>query len=174
MNSLLKKFLLTLFVIFLLGFLLPEDRIIPVQGASSSDWNKDSFWYEPWGSSGVHKGVDIFATKGTPLLATTNLLILYQGNVTKGGNIIIGLGPKWRLHYFAHLDTISPQNSWYAHKGQLIGSIGDSGNAKGKQAHLHYSLLSLLPMPWKIDNSTQGYKKAFYLNPITYLSADRS
>jgi hypothetical protein len=32
------------------GFIIPEPRVIPVLGATAADWNKDTFWYEPWGS----------------------------------------------------------------------------------------------------------------------------
>lgn len=170
------KFLLGLFSIVFLGFIIPEDKKIPVSGATKSDWNKDSFWYEPWGTSGVHKGVDIFADKGTPVIASTNMIILYKNtvkkrdNLNKGGNIIIGLGSKWRLHYFAHLDTIEPNLSLFTKAGKKIGAVGDSGNAKGKQPHLHFSILSLIPQPWLIDSSTQAYKKAFYINPIKYIT----
>ena len=154
--------------IFGIGFIFPENRVIPVQGASSNDWNKDSFWYEPWGTSGAHKGIDIFDKKDTPLLATTNLLILYKA-IKKGGNIIIGLGPKWRVHYYAHLEKVNSDVSFLVKAGNVIGTVGDSGNAQGKQPHLHYSIVTLLPYVWRIDSSTQGYKKALFLNPVTYL-----
>ena len=53
------------------GFLLPERLAIPVAGATSADWNHETFWYEPWGASGVHKGIDIFAPEGRPVVAAT-------------------------------------------------------------------------------------------------------
>jgi len=155
--------------ILLLGVLVPDAKIIPVEGAKQSDWNKDSFWYEPWGTSGVHKGIDIFAKKGVLVVAPANLFVLYKGTIKKGGNIVVGLGPKWRLHYFAHLASVDNTTSFYMAAGNKIGAVGDSGNAQGKQPHLHYAILSLIPLPWKMDGTTQGYKKAFYINPIEYL-----
>ncbi|GAA3581590.1 M23 family metallopeptidase [Marinobacter xestospongiae] len=160
--------LITLFVL-VCGFLVPDRRTIPVAGATRSDWNANTFWFEPWGSSGVHKGIDIFATRGTPVIAATDLVLLYRGELPKGGKVVLGLGPKWRLHYFAHLDSVN-QNGLFAVRGESLGTVGNSGNALGKQAHLHYSIVSLLPRPWLVDGSTQGYKKAFYLNPIEYLT----
>ena len=157
--------------VILLGFVIPEPKQIPVSGATSSDWNKDSFWYEPWGSSGVHKGVDVFASRGTTVVAPTNILILYKGEIRKGGKIVVGLGPKWRLHYFAHLDSIESNLGFFSSVGGSIGAVGDTGNARGKQPHLHFSILSFIPLPWFIDDSTQGYKKAFYLDPIKYFDA---
>ncbi len=151
-----------------LGFIVPERRAIPVAGATASDWHADTFWYEPWGSSGVHKGIDIFAKQGTAVLASTDLIILYRGQIKKGGHIVVGLGPKWRLHYFAHLQTIDENAGIFVGKGQPLGSVGNSGNAQGKPPHLHFSILSLVPYPWRMDSRTQGYKKAIYLNPIQY------
>ena len=52
-------------------FVTPEHPIIPVAGATPGDWNRRSFWYGPWGKSGVHKGIDIFAKQGTNVVAPT-------------------------------------------------------------------------------------------------------
>ncbi len=168
------KVLLVVGVILGVGFLIPEPRIIPVLGATDADWNKDTFWYEPWGSSGVHKGVDIFAQKGTPVISSSNLLVLYRGTLSNGGKVVVGLGPKWRIHYFAHLNDIDHNAGVVLRAGDTLGSVGDSGNAKGKSPHLHFSILSLLPRPWAIDRSTQGYKKAFFINPIPYFMGRHS
>lgn len=165
-----NKILVCVIVVFLLGFILPERRAIPVLGATDSDWNADTFWHEPWGSSGVHKGVDIFSISGTPIIASTDMIVLYRGSFKKGGNVLVGLGAKWRLHYFAHMESISEEVGFLVRKGSQLGTVGDTGNAKGKQPHLHFSILSLVPIPWLIDGSAQGYKKAFYLNPIEYFT----
>ena len=71
-----RVLLLVLLVPIVLGFLIPEPRLIPVEGATSSDWHADTFWYEPWGKSGVHKGIDIFARRGTNVIASTHMLVL--------------------------------------------------------------------------------------------------
>ncbi len=154
-----------------LGFLIPEERRMPVAGATDSDWHPDSFWYEPWGVSGVHKGVDVFGQKGASVVAATHQWVLYRGQWSRGGKVVVALGPKWRLHYYAHLDSHVDAGRLVS-AGTPIGTLGDSGNARGKQPHLHYTVVSLLPLPWKIDTSTQGYKKAFYLDPRPYLRVE--
>lgn len=165
-----KKIRLIVIAVLVTGFILPESKTIPVAGASAKDWHPKSFWFEPWGTSGVHKGIDIFAKLDTPLLSTTAGFVVYKGNFSKGGNVVVVLGPKWRLHYFAHLNSISTSWLSFVQSGEAIGTVGDSGNAKGKPAHLHYSILRLIPAPWSIDSSTQGYKKAFFVDPGTYLT----
>ncbi|ABI37368.1 peptidase M23B [Shewanella sp. MR-4] len=165
----LKFITLAMLLFTLAGCLVPEQPVIPVKGASNKDWNSQTFWYEPWGNSGTHKGIDIFAAANTPVIAPTPLLLLYKGEFFKGGKVVIGLGPKWQIHYFAHLDSLNTSTGLFAGRGDMLGTVGTTGNAQGKPPHLHYSILSLLPRPWLIDTSTQGYKKAFYLNPIDYL-----
>lgn len=163
----LKRILLSILAIFIAGFLIPADYIIPVKGATSKDYNSESFWYYPWGKSGTHKGVDVFAKKHTDVLSSEMGIVLYAGYVSRGGNFVITLGPKWRMHYYAHLEEIYVSRGDVLTKGEKLGSVGDSGNAKGKAPHLHYSMITLAPYPWRIDTSVQGWKKMFYLNPIT-------
>ena len=160
-----KRAIILLLVVILLGLFLPEDMVIPVEGASSNDWNHETFWYEPWGSSVVHKGIDIFGKKFTPVLASTHGVVIFSGRLTKGGNAIAVLGPRWRVHYFAHLNDRSVVVGDVVSMNQKIGTLGDTGNALGKQPHVHYSILSLLPMPWLMTTETQGWKKMFFLNP---------
>ncbi len=149
--------------------MLPEPFVIPVKGGKATDWNHKTFWYEPWGKSGVHKGIDIFARKGTELLSATNGVVIYKGTLGIGGNVIAVLGPKWRIHYFAHLESSSVETGEFVSSSQSIGKIGDSGNAKGKPAHVHYSIITIFPYLWRWDNSTQGWKKIFFLNPSNKL-----
>ena len=149
--------------------LAPERPRIPVAGATAQDWNHATFWHEPWGRSGVHKGIDIFAPKGTPVIAPTYGLVLFRGKLALGGNVVVALGPGWLLHYFAHLDESSARPGQPVSAGAQIGRVGDSGNAAGRPPHLHYSVISLLPRPWRADGARQGWKKMFYLDPTDYL-----
>ncbi|MGB2065245.1 MAG: M23 family metallopeptidase, partial [Marinomonas gallaica] len=82
---------------------------------------------------------------------------------------IWALGPNWRLHYYAHLDSIAEDLGWYIEAGTQIGTVGSSGNAKGKPPHLHYGIRSMIADDSRIDDSTLGEQKAYWLNPIEYL-----
>lgn len=166
-----RRVLAIFLAIIVLGLLIPEHLQVPVEGASSADWNGDSFWYEPWGASGVHKGIDIFGTTGQAVLAASGGLVIYEGTIEQGGNIVLVLGPKWRVHYYAHLESADASFGEFVRSGDPIGSVGDSGNAAGKQPHLHYVILSLLPYPWLFEPGTQGWKRMFYLDPDQRLDA---
>ncbi|KLV05081.1 hypothetical protein ABT56_12825 [Photobacterium aquae] len=147
------------------GLLFPATTMIPVQDAQCNDWNKKTFWYEPWGTSGTHKGIDIFAKHGTSVIAASDGVVLYVGELPKGGNVAAVLGPKWRVHYYAHMASGLVSIGDWVSAGETIGTVGQTGNARGKPAHLHYSVLSLVPYPWLISEQTQGWKKMFYLDP---------
>lgn len=166
-RTVVRRSLLVVAIVVVAGLFLPERGQIPVAGADASDWHEDTFWYYPWGRSGVHKGVDIFALKGTPVLASSGGLLLFRGELARGGKVVLLLGPKWRLHYYAHLDQTVGNDVWFS-AGEQLGTVGDSGNAAGKPPHLHYSLVSLLPMIWKADGASQGWKKMFYLDPTMH------
>lgn len=162
---------LTLLIfVMLVGLLWPEARVIPVKDATKNSWAANSFWFEPWGSSGVHKGIDIFARKGTDVVAPVDGIILRTGNWPKGGQHIFLLGAGWKKHYFAHLNSIDVKRFQLVRAGQKIGTVGNSGNAKGKAAHLHYTIVTLYPRPWAATNETQGSRKKYYLDPHIYLT----
>lgn len=163
------KLALLLWLVILLGLAIPQDLSMPVQGATQSDYNSQSFWYYPWGKSVTHKGVDVFAKRGTSIHASTKGIVLYCGEISLGGKFVLVLGPKWRLHYYAHLDSITTHSLALVGKTDELGTVGASGNAAGKAPHLHYSIISMLPYPWRIDSDRQGWKKMFFLNPIEYL-----
>ena len=86
------------FAIIIAGLLLPQSAVIPVQNATAKDWNPYSYWFYPWGKSGVHKGIDIFAKQGTPVLTAVSGVVIFTGNIDMGGNVVAVLGPKWRIH----------------------------------------------------------------------------
>ena len=164
------KLLIVVAIIMGIGFLIPQQLINPVQGATTADWNKDSFWFYPWGKSVTHKGIDIFADEGTPTLAATHGIVAYQGNNPVGGNFVVILGPKWRFHYYAHLKEIKTIRFQPVKRGKVIGTVGNTGNAKGKPFHVHYTISTPFPHVWLYDGeSVQGWKKMFYLNPDLYL-----
>ena len=147
------------------GFLFPGDMVIPVSGASKKDWNPHSFWHHPWGASGVHKGIDIFARNGAPVLSAQTGVVVYQGTLSLGGNVVAIIGPKWRICYYAHLESASVRKWQYVRRGEVIGVVGATGNAKGKPAHLHFAVITAIPYVWRLEVGTYGWGKIYFLNP---------
>jgi peptidoglycan LD-endopeptidase LytH len=163
--------LLAFLTLCLVGLVLPEgERRIPVIGASVKDWNPHSFWYHPWGRSGVHKGIDIFAKEGTPVIAATSGLVIYSGTAELGGNVVLILGSKWRFFYYAHLQDITTCAGQWHNAGEAVGTVGSTGNAAGKPPHLHFSISALFPLLSQYDSSVpQAWKRLFYIDPNLFL-----
>lgn len=152
------------------GFLMPQNMIIPVMDATTKNWDEKSFWAYPWGTSITHKGIDIFAEKGTDVIASTNGIVVYTYEGGKGGRSVMMLGPKWRFHYYAHLNEIKTFPLKPVKRGAVVGTVGDTGNAKGKPPHLHYAITTPFPYPKQYDSvAVQGWKKMFHLNPDIWL-----
>jgi len=165
-----RKYTLVPLVIIIIGFLLPQKMIIPVKGATTADWDDNSFWAYPWGSSITHKGVDIFKEKGTDVIASTHGIVIYTYEGGKGGKSVMVLGPKWRFHYYAHLNEIEAFPLQPVKPGTKLGTVGNTGNAINTPSHLHYAITTPFPYWWLRDSEAiQGNRKMFYLDPDTWL-----
>lgn len=117
----------------------PPALPVPVQGVSRKAI-VDS-WGSPRGRDRQHRGVDIFAKRGTPVLAPVRGLIIGIGENRLGGNNVRVLGPGLQVHYFAHLDRFGPIKEYeLVQRGDVIGYVGNTGNAKGAPPHLHYGI----------------------------------
>ncbi len=62
-----------------------------------------------------------------------------------GGNVVLVLGPKWRLHYYAHLEQYHDRNVFICNKKFKNRDVGTTGNAVGKPPHFHYAITTALP-----------------------------
>ncbi len=91
---------------------------------------------------GGHGGIDIFAPIGTPLLACVNGEIVKIGKTKVGGNRITIRDNRGLNYYYAHMNKINPSLSRgdLVSSGEYIGTVGDSGRAKGTHPHLHFSI----------------------------------
>lgn len=153
----------------LFGFLILTEPtgVIPVVKASNKDWHPETFWYEPWGGSVVHRGIDIFAKEGQPVIATVGCMVLIAREIQVGGNVVLCIDRSLRLHYFAHLLSYSTSTGEWLSQGEAFARVGRTGNAFNKPPHLHYGVMSVIPRPWNITNQTLGWMRAFYLDPNT-------
>ena len=101
---------------------------------------------DTWGaarSNGrTHQGIDIFAVRGTPVLSSTQGIVSRVGTNSLGGKVVWIVGPKLSRHYYAHLDAYAEniQAGDWVEVGEVIGYVGNTGNAKNTPPHLHYGI----------------------------------
>ncbi len=84
-----------------------------------------------------HQGVDMIGTRGTPLLAVVDGFAQPKSN-TLGGTTIWFTGADGNKYYYAHLDSYGKLGA--VSKGDVIGYLGDTGNAKYSTPHLHFEI----------------------------------
>jgi murein DD-endopeptidase MepM/ murein hydrolase activator NlpD len=86
-----------------------------------------------------HKGIDIFADTGSPIIAPANGTVIFAAN--KGGyglHVILdhGFGLKTR---FAHMSKVEVEVGQRVQRGQRLGLVGSTGRSTGP--HLHYEVI---------------------------------
>ena len=123
----------------------------------------DDWWYPRFVPEfHLHEGTDIFADFGTPIAAPVpGVLTMGEGPV--GGLYTYLTVEDGTYYYFAHLDAFPdlpdsqriedpveaathhtrPHDQPVAYRvsaGQVIGTVGDTGNAKGGAPHAHFEI----------------------------------
>lgn len=117
--------------------------IFPVTGKGNKD--AQSFWGASRdGGNRSHEGVDIFASRGTPIVAATDGTIIRTGDHGLGGKQV-WLRDKifGNSLYYAHLDSIMTESGKQVKQGDTLGLVGNTGNAKGGATHLHFGIYSI-------------------------------
>jgi murein DD-endopeptidase MepM/ murein hydrolase activator NlpD len=117
----------------------PETLLVPVIGVPVKALR------DTWGAARdggrTHQGIDIFAPKGTPVRSTTRGIVLRVGQNRLGGNVIWIFGPGAQRHYYAHLDRFGDFGAGdLVMPGDIVGYVGNTGNARGTRPHLHYGV----------------------------------
>lgn len=118
---------------------LSSALVFPVAGTHSVI--KDKWGASRAGGIRKHKGIDIHARKGTPVVAVCDGLITDRENGGFGGKALWLKSPKnaWSA-YYAHLDKQYVKQGQWVHKGQVIGTVGNTGNARTTPSHLHFGV----------------------------------
>lgn len=121
---------------------MPAVLPVPVEGVQPADL------HDTWGAARsegrTHQGIDIFAPRNTQVLAATHGIVVRRGWNRLGGRILSVTGPSGYHHYYAHLEAWDlPDVGDWVEAGQVLGYVGDSGNAAGTPPHLHYGIYSL-------------------------------
>jgi murein DD-endopeptidase MepM/ murein hydrolase activator NlpD len=110
----------------------PGGFIFPVLGGAK--YTND--WGAPRATTGRHQGTDLFAAAGTPVVAVEDGTITKMGDSRIGG-LRIWLNGKF---YYAHLSGFAKglKQGAKVKAGQIIGYVGNTGDARGTPPHLHF------------------------------------
>jgi murein DD-endopeptidase MepM/ murein hydrolase activator NlpD len=113
--------------------------LVPVEGVALE--NLRSSFGAPR-AHGPHEGIDIAAPAGTPVFAVAEGVIIGNRVSQIGGNVLWIMGRGRRLYYYAHLRELAQGMRMGRHiaAGELIGRVGNTGNAAATIPHLHFAI----------------------------------
>jgi murein DD-endopeptidase MepM/ murein hydrolase activator NlpD len=108
--------------------------------------NKKAYIGSVWGDvrdggKRNHEGVDIFAPKRTPAVAAADGYIVGVREGGIGGKTV-WLRPEGQNYtlYYAHLDEQLVREGQVVKKGDVVGLVGNTGNARTTPPHLHFGI----------------------------------
>lgn len=111
----------------------PSGLVCPIRGPMQhvNDWGF------PRSGGRFHEGNDLVAARGTPAVA------MVAGTATQvvgllGGNQVKLVGDDGVTYYYTHLDSFGAAGRVRA--GDVIGHVGNTGNAAGGPAHVHFEM----------------------------------
>ena len=106
-------------------------------------------------------GIDIFAPRGTPVLAAARGYVTRVNETPRGGRVVWVRDETRSLSlYYAHLDKQLVENGSFVEIGDTLGLVGNTGNARTTPPHLHFGVYRrgegpLDPRPWvALGNTT--------------------
>src|SRR5207244_10731295 len=109
--------------------------------AGPAHWTHD--WLLPRRGPPVHlhQGTDVWAAMGTPIRAPYAGRLRYEGGGLAGLAAYVTV-PDGTYYYLAHMAGTAPglTSGALVTQGQVVGFVGDSGNAQGGPAHLHFEV----------------------------------
>jgi hypothetical protein len=93
------------------------------------------------GGARTHEGLDIMGKLGTPIVSPTEAVVTSTGDGDSSGKYVRTANPGGESFVYMHLDDIANIKSGDVLKvGDYIGTVGDTGNAQGGPAHLHFEV----------------------------------
>ena len=87
-----------------------------------------------------HQGLDIFAPRGTPVIAIVDGYARASTNQLGGNVIWLNDATRGRTFYYAHLDRWAVDGGANVQVGDTLGFIGTTGNARTTPPHLHFGI----------------------------------
>lgn len=119
-----------------------QDLPIPILfGVDVSDLTQN--FGDPRGDgTRTHEGLDILSPKGTPITSPTDAVITRTGNGPSSGLYVYTANPGGEVFAYMHLDRIGEnvEEGGMLAPGDLIGYVGNTGNASGGPDHLHFEI----------------------------------
>ena len=111
----------------------------PIEGRTGA--SVASSFGDPRDAGGrTHQGIDIFAPRGTRVVAAAEGRVSSTRTNNLGGNVVWIRTSRGQSHYYAHLDEHLVNPGTHVRAGEPIGTVGNTGNARTTAPHLHFGI----------------------------------
>jgi murein DD-endopeptidase MepM/ murein hydrolase activator NlpD len=87
-----------------------------------------------------HHGIDIFARRGTPVIAAAAGVVNRVNETNVGGKVVWLRDVFGNSLYYAHLDSQAVSSGMRVDVGDTLGFVGNTGNARTTPPHLHFGV----------------------------------
>ncbi len=132
---------------------------------------------DPRPNGRTHEGEDIMAVKGTPIVSPTPAVVMQIGTGASSGNYVSTINPGGEIFVYMHLDHFAEGlvQGQALKTGDLIGYVGNTGDAAGGPSHLHLEIhdngVPTDPYP-RLGNAFPSADRMTYLSAILTQTSD--
>lgn len=143
---------------------LPDPPVFPVPGevaeyplptvatvALGYGWQTDP----NTGKVFFHSGLDLLATTGTPVQAVGAGTVAFAGERGSYGNLVVVNHQGGRQSRYAHLQSVVVRASQSVKQGDLLGTVGSTGQPTSTQPHLHFELRYASSLGWVAEDPSR-------------------
>lgn len=92
------------------------------------------------GGTREHEGQDLIAPRGAYVVSPTDAVVTSTGTAESPGKYVYTANPGGERFAYMHLDKIEVRRGDVLKPGDLIGLVGNTGNASGGVTHLHFEI----------------------------------
>jgi murein DD-endopeptidase MepM/ murein hydrolase activator NlpD len=116
-----------------------SDMLWPVPGGRL--WRRFGYVRKAEFKDKLHRGIDIGAPVGTPIMAVNDGVVAYADNGVNGyGNLLVIVHVDGSTTFSAHCSAIYVFAGQKVARGQIVGEVGETGLARGAHVHFEYQV----------------------------------
>jgi murein DD-endopeptidase MepM/ murein hydrolase activator NlpD len=111
-------------------------------------WQGDDYDMDGTRRNEPHRGLDIVAPKGTPVVAAASGRVIYRDTQIAGGNALLiwhgsDLFGNRVISYYVHMNEFNVAKDQLVRRGEVIGTVGNTGSnlPRSRTPHLHFEVL---------------------------------
>lgn len=108
-----------------------------------------------------HSGLDLIADNDTPVFSVGEGIVAFAGEQGNYGNLVVINHAAGKQTRYAHLETINVKTGQKVEQGEILGTVGKTGQPDVEEAHLHFEIRYNSPLGWVAENPNSYIQVVF-------------